>query len=217
VSFHGPEESAKLLENLERRKEKADSPVEEAAIKEQMAAIDRFFGKKIDATYKIEIQFGPNRSMWKPFGGMMSIFLSGTKLHGGGDEKVYICPKEGCNGIVHPQDRLGASVVCKKCQMTWPETQLVGELFFVLTAQKWAEVLERWFMVLESKADIYLKYHRMDIRTQAAIEQERQKGGEFLNKARNVRGMHVYPLHNIIKDTSNGASVRERFLAFVRA
>jgi hypothetical protein len=112
---------------------------------------------------------------------------------------------------------LGSSVVCRKCTMTWPETKLVGELFFVLTSQNWAKVLERWFLLVGSKADIYLKYHRDDIRTQAALEQERQKGGDLLNKARNNRGMHIYPLHNIIRDTSNGANLQDRFLAFVRA
>jgi len=217
VSFHGPEDSAKLRDALETRLERSESPVEEEALKTQMAAFDKFFGQKIDASYKIEIQFGPNRSTWKPFGGMMSIFLSGTQMHGGGDEKVYICPDDSCRGIVHPQDRFGGSVVCRKCNMTWPETKLVGELFFVLTPQHWAEVIEKWFMVLESKADIYLKYHRLDIRVHAEIEQEKQKGGEFLNKARNARGMHIYPLKNIIKDTSHGANLRERFLAFVRA
>jgi hypothetical protein len=215
--FYGPEESLNLRETLEKKAETAISQTESDAIKAQMQAIDKFFQARIEATFKIEVQFGKDRSTWKPCVGMMSIFLSGTKLHGGGDEKLYMCPKEGCDGIIYPNERLGAQVVCRKCNMFWPENDLIGELMFKLTAQNWAKVLEKWFNRLEGKCDIYLKYHPTDIRYAAAQEQLRQKGGDLLNKARNNRGLHIYPMRNIIKDTSNGSAVYDRFLAFVRA
>ena len=169
--FHGPEQSHKLLDALEEKAEGASSENEEQAIRQQMAALDRFFNKgKIDAKFKIELQFGKDRSSWKPFAGAMSLFLSGTKLHGGGDEKLYFCPREDCDGVVFPNDRIGSSVVCRNCQMQWDEESLVGERLYRLTSQNWAEVVTKWFRKVELNADIYLKYHPMDIRSKAAVE-----------------------------------------------
>ena len=218
MTFHGVEESRQLLHKLDRKLEDDDVPEgDRIALQEQRNTIDRLFGKRISASYKIEIQFGKDRSMWKPFHGVMSLLLSGTKLNGGGDEKLYVCPRDDCKGIVFPDDRVGLSVVCRSCEMLWPERKLVGEIFLNLTAQNWAKALVTWFGRLEQKADIYLKYHPTDIRYQASIEQERQKGGELLNRARNKRGLHIYPLRNIIKDTESGADLEGRFFAFINS
>jgi hypothetical protein len=45
----------------------------------------------------------------------------------------------------------------------------------------------------------------------------RNRGGEEIRKARKNRGLHIYPLKNIIKDTGNGAQLYERILAFITA
>jgi hypothetical protein len=220
--FHGAEQSAELREKLEEHRRKGTVPDamsadEEHAVGEQMKAIDAFFAKRVDATYKIEIQFGKERSMMRPFAGALSLYLSGTKLNGGGDEKLYLCPKEGCKGIIYPKERLGAQVMCRECEMMWPENSLIGELFFRLTAQDWASVLLNYFQRLEHRADIYLKYHPTDIRAQTEAEIAGKKKGELVNKARNSRGLHIYPLRNIIRDTSNGADLYGRFKAFITA
>jgi len=49
------------------------------------------------------------------------------------------------------------------------------------------------------------------------MEMARSRGGEAVNKARNNRGLHIYPLKNIIKDTSNGADMYKRILSFIKS
>jgi hypothetical protein len=49
------------------------------------------------------------------------------------------------------------------------------------------------------------------------MEVAKGMGGEALNEARAARGLHIYPLKNIIKDTSAGAQLYDRFLAFIKA
>ena len=47
------------------------------------------------------------------------------------------------------------------------------------------------------------------------MEMARARGGEHIAKARVNRGLHIYPLKNIITDTKNGADLYKRFLAFI--
>jgi hypothetical protein len=225
ADFHGPGASADVYEEHEQHDiELSDD--EALAVAERLKALKKFFGEKVSARYKIEVQFGKARSTWKPFHGAMSIYLSGTKLNGGGDEKLYLCPRDDCDGIILPIDRFVeetkggqaiARVPCPSCQTMWAENDLVGELLFNLVPKDWALAVLKMFARLEHNADLYLKYHREDIRYQAGIEIARHAGGEMLAKARKSRGLHIYPLKNIIKDTGAGAQLYDRILAFINA
>ena len=77
------------------------------------------------------------------------------------------------------------------------------------TTKNLALYIEKLFRELGSNADIYLKFHKTDIRY---IALERAKGPEV---ARRLKGMHIYALKNIIKDTSSGAALVGRFMAFL--
>ena len=235
--FHGPKQSAELQERLSGGfKEGKYIPPEEAqelseeeqeSLKKQMKAVDHFFRDgKVVAQYKIEVQFGKERSTWKPCAGAISLYLSGTKLNGGGDEKLYVCPRKECPGIVPPFKRFvqqakdgttTACVPCPECGTMWPENELVGEVLYRLTPNDWATVILKFFVRLDNNADIYVKYHPTDIRAQTMMEMARARGGEAINKARSNRGLHIYPLKNIIKDTGTGAQLYDRILAFIKA
>jgi len=218
--FYGPEESRRLQERMGQPTISIDdlTPGEREVVKEKMQAIDRLFGgKQLTARFKVEVQFGKGRSTWKPFPGVMSVYLSGSKLHGGGDDKLYLCPEPTCGGIIYPHERAGTQLMCRACDKMWGQDDVVGELFFFLAPPKWAAVIHRMFVRLEHHADIYVKYHPTDIRYQTSMEAARARGGEEINKARANRGLHIYPLKNIIKDTSNGAQLYDRFLTFIRA
>jgi len=217
MSFHGAQESADLFDSLEQKDVGEISASDKQILDEKKAALDKFFAKRIEAKYKIEVQFGKARSTWKPFPGAMSIYLSGTKLHGGGDEKLYLCPDDNCYGIIYPTERLGPSVMCRSCEMMWDENKLVGELMFNLTPANWAQAIHKMFLRLEHKADIYLKYHPEDIRCRAQAEVAKSRQGDMINEARSARALHIYPLQNLIKDTSAGAQLYDRFLAFIQA
>lgn len=223
-TFHGPAESQQLQDSTQIGSISAD---EEIAIRKRMEALDKLLREdKIKAKYKIEVQFGKGRSTWKHFAGAMTVYVSGTKLHGGGDEKLYWCPREDCGGIVPPIQRFVeetkdgrsiARVPCPHCQVMWDENVLIGERLFRLSPRDWATTILRTFIMLDHNADVYVKYHPTDIRYQTEMEMARKRGGEEVNKARKNRGLHIYPLRNIIRDTSNGAVLYDRILAFIKA
>jgi len=220
--FYGPEASQELHERLDREERYSVntddlSDDEQQAIKERMAAFDRLIQQNVNARFKVEVHFGKGRSTWKPFPGALALFLSGERLHGGGDGKIYLCPRSDCGSVIYPHERVGDKVRCRGCGKMWPQQDIIGELLYVLDPPKWATVIHRMFVKLEHNADIYLKYHTTDIRYQTAMEMARNRGGEEVNKSRLRRGLHIYPLKNIIKDTSAGAQLYDRILAFITA
>ena len=225
ADFHGPAESAGLYESHDQQDIEL-SKKEVQAVAEKLQSIDKLFEGKAQAKYKIEVQFGKARSTWKPFHGAMSMYLSGAKLDGGGDEKMYMCPRDDCSGIILPisrhveiteEGKAVARAPCSMCHVMWDENHMTGELFFNLVAKHWATAVHKMFIRLNHNADIYLKYHRDDIRYRAALEMAKHAGGEEVAKARVSRGLHIYPLKNLIKDTGAGSQLYERILAFINA
>lgn len=199
---------------------------EKEVVDKKQKALDELLSTKHLAKYKLEVMFGDDRSMHRPFSGSISFWESGSKLHGGGDSKLYVCDSvvpgreaRGCGAFI-PDSANGLNfIVCPKCNTMWRNEEIVGEIWFRLTMHKWAEVLLKWFQRLEHNADIRLKYARKDIRSVAEREQDHQMGGELLEKARDPesRATAIYPLANIIKDTAAGADLYGRILAFLSA
>lgn len=202
----------------------AVSKEEMAIVEEKIQAMDKLLADKKLAKYKLEVMFGEDRSMHKPFSGVVTWWESGSKLHGGGDNKLYICPgKEragnGCEGLL-PDIVTGLNLIlCPKCKSLWRAEEVHGEVFYRLPMQKWSDVLLSWFLKLGLNADIRIKYARDDIRGAAFKDIEKRMDGEILEKARSFdrRSTSIYSLANIIKDTSAGAGLHERILAFLKA
>ncbi len=204
------------------------SDSEKEAVARKMEALGKILSEKRKARYKLEVFFNDERSMHKPFGGVVTWWESGSKFHGGGDTKMYVCDNngdyphlegKGC-GALMPESSSGMSfLVCPKCGALWKNEEVVGEIFYRLPMQHWATVLLTWFRRLDLDADIRIKYARDDIRDAAMKEVERDRGGELLHRVRSEerRSVSVYPLVNIIKDTSAGADIHQRILAFLRA
>jgi hypothetical protein len=200
------------------------TPEEQRVIEERMRELDIILAEKKRATYKLEVMFNDERSFHKPFGGTVTWWESGTKLHGGGDAKIYLCPgKErkgnGCEAFLLDKATGLNFIVCGACGSLWRGDQVFGEVYYKLPMEKWADVLLSWFRRLGLDADIRIKYARDDIRSAAMGEQERMRGGELLQNARSDerRSSSIYPLERIIKDTSAGADLHSRILAFLRA
>ena len=182
------------------------------------------------AKYKIEIHFGKSRTTKGPNVGALTVFESGNRLNGEGDEMMYICSQRdsglalnapgykdkpiqrgtgGCGAYIPGSAIRGGIANCPNCGSLINAEQLTSTQLFNLTTDSLAEKLCRWFEQLESNCDIYLKYHPTDIRYKA------MESTEGLDKARMLRGLTIYPLANIIKDTSNGASLKKRFVALL--
>lgn len=179
----------------------------------------------LKATYKIEILFGKARSTaQKPTPGVVSFWVSGNRLHGGGDEKLYLCPgsslkKNGCQHPLIDHFNNAAGIVCPSCGTIWKHEQVVGELLLNLPMQQWADVVMTYFKLLNQDCDIYLKFAPEDIRsvTKAQVEKATWKGTQVLERARNKRAKACYRLRNILSDISAGADLLKRFRAFLTA
>lgn len=191
-------------------------------LEKKKAAFDAVLAAEQKAKYKIEVLFAHTRKVHGPSVGMLSIWQSGSKFHGGGDTKMYWCPasdlkKADCNGVIPDSSQGYGYLVCPSCGNTWKGEQVTGELLFKLDAWKWAEVLVKHYVRLQHNADIYLKYPRIDLRVASDKEQAKQLMGEELAKARSERQLYIYPLANIIKDTSSGSDLLNRFHALLTA
>ena len=190
------------------------------------------------AAYKIEVLFGPRRTVQGPNVCLVQLWESGKHFHGGGDALMYVCldgrklkssataaiytglvkdPSQfewvgGCGKAIPGQNIRGGMALCPSCQRA-SNARFAAHLlpFSGVTSRKLAEVLEVIFVQLNGNADIYCKYFRDDIRYQAM---QRTYGEE---KARRHKGMHIYPLERIVQDTANGSSVQNQIFKFLTA
>jgi hypothetical protein len=188
----------------------------------KMAAMDALFAELGKAKYKIEILFGSGLSMNKPSVGAVSFWESGSKFHGGGDAKLYMCPgaklgKSDCTQLIPDSANGYGHLVCPKCGSVWKGDDVIGEVFARMSMQHWSELILYYFNKMSHNADIRIKYPPDDIRSIAMQEQYKDLGGERLGDARRKRAVAIYPLRNIITDTSNGADLLGRFYAFLTA
>ena len=230
--FFGPKESQALRDRLGSQDLGKLNEKEEHAIKERMAATDKFFSDQVKAKYKLEIQFYEKRSTIEPCAGVMSFLLSGNRLHGGGDSKVYLCPVDRCYGVIDPTDcqlvdldanafnpdlsKIPLKVVCPKCRNISLSANLWGERLLKLNTQGWATAIYDNFRYLDSCADVRLTFHHADLHSLTQSEMNRGANGAIIVEARRRRQKAVYPWRNILRDTAHGADLQKRFLAFVR-
>lgn len=226
--FYGPEASRAFRDRLSSQPLSKISDDEEAAIKQKMAAVDKLFADQVKAKYRLEIQFSEARSVWKPFAGVMYFLLNGNRFHGGGDSKVYLCADTACYGVIDPTEHSVVNldedpeqikpvkVVCPKCRKVFLATELWGERCLNLVPTDWAKAVLLNFGYLGNNADVSLTFHHKELQSRTFSDLSKNAGGDILNESRRWREKAVYPLRNIIKDTSNGADLYDRFLAFIK-
>lgn len=191
-------------------------------LKQRMAAMDKLLAEHKKAKYKIELLFQAKRSGRTAFAGALSLWESGAKLHGGGDTKIYECPARAkkisdCQGLIPDASQGYGFLVCPDCKKVWKGEDVHGEVFARLTTDGWAQLVYKYFARLGHNADIYVKSPKVDIRQVAQLEQVKQMMGEKLSSARTRREVYIYPLRNIIQDTSAGADLLGRFRALLSA
>ncbi len=189
---------------------------------------------KEKADYKIQIWFKSDRSMHSPIAFTLSFWESGKRMHGGGDEMMFICKRNedakdvtpfevasvskgkasarGCGSLIPGEMVLpGGLAVCPHCGVKHKSTEIGDSIFYRATIDNAAKILETWWRKLDGNADIYAKYSPTDPRTKMMY----QNYNHIV--AREKKGLTIYPLKNILKDTSAGASVFSRFKAFITA
>jgi hypothetical protein len=186
--------------------------------------------------------FHRNRSSLshKPSPAMVTIWESGRRLHGGGDEKMYWCGYQDCGKPI-PSDDFGyMHVVCRHCKREMfldPDARtlhlknlkaerrnsdgieklpiVVGEKLTNLTPPNLAELLVKTWYQLEGLADVYFKYSPYEIRYDKAHETARDM--DNLERARVQRMPGIYTLKRIREDIANGSDLKGRFLAMIVA
>lgn len=182
--------------------------------------------------YKIQIMFKSDRSDRAPIAFSLSFWESGKRLHGGGDEMMFVCrrhqdaPRVGPGDIVRPSqlaspngcgnlipgDMISGNVaICPHCNSRHLTSQIGDSVFYRAGAEEAAAIIANWWRRLECSADLFAKYLPADPRTAY------MRSTEGVLKARRLRGLTIYPLARIIKDTSSGATVESRFKAFILA
>lgn len=183
--------------------------------------------------YKIQILFHSKRSDHNPMTWAISFWESGKRLHGGGDEMMFICrrhsdakkirpPMEavtsrvvvtptGCDGLISGGIAQLGTIVCPTCGSKHETDQIADSLHYHGDANKCAQVLEYWWRKLDCNADLYAKYRSDDPRTMLMAKTY----GVW--KAKQKKGLTIYPLPRIMADLNAGASALNRFKAFVTA
>lgn len=185
------------------------------------------------AKYKIQIWFQSARHTQGPVTYSISFWESGKRLHGGGDEMMFICrrhdrakpiapfeavsPKappgsKGCGKLIPGGvAELTGVLLCPHCG-TKHRTDEVGDAVLYRTSiEKASEILATWWRKLDCNADIYVKYCPTDPRV---ILMSKTMSPQV---AREKKGLTIYPLANILKDTLVGATVESRFKALLTA
>lgn len=171
----------------------------------------------IRAGYKIEIMFGPKRTPQGPNAVLIQMWESGRRLNGEGDDLMYWCKsvdrgnQSGCGGPI-PSGAIHVGIAhCPHCNNMIRADKLTGQYVLRgISTVKLAEEIEKIFHSLKDNADIYCKYNPDDIRYQAMMKENPERG-------RRLRGLFIYPLRNIIKDTAAGSTLQARFRAFLSA
>jgi len=190
--------------------------------------------KRLKADYKIQVWFRHNRKLFGDNTFTLSFWESGKRLHGGGDEKMFVCRrlhnapqpnrrdslalknpdsvgKKGCDHLIPGGIMQAGIVVCPNCNMRHQSEYLVDSILYEADMTRASEIIEGWWRKLGSNADIYVKYAPDDPRT---LLQADRYGYE---KARARKGLTIYPLDRIITDTAGGASVQGRFRSLLVA
>jgi hypothetical protein len=201
-------------------------------IGEETKKNDEEMAKK--AKFKIQLWFKSDRHLTGVVAYTLSFWESGKRLHGGGDEMMFICRRHEGAPLVAPFDvarspaknmtsrgcgklipgelaQLGDVIVCPHCGTRHRTDQIGDSVFYRTTMDKAADVLASWWRKLDCDADIYVKYSPKDPRTLLMAS------ATDIATARRMKGLTVYPLARIIKDTLAGATVESRFKALLTA
>jgi hypothetical protein len=193
-----------------------DEAIERAKKAPEDKEVLETFNGEIRAKWKIEVTFVKDRTLTGLNALGIQVWESGKHFNGGGDALAFFCKDSrkdedaGCWGII-PQDNVGPNGVayCPNCKRAINADYLTNMKIGNAYMDTLAKELAKLFRQLGSNADIYIKFHKTDIRY---IALERAKGPDM---ARKLKGMHIYPLKNILKDTANGADLTNRFKAFI--
>ncbi len=170
---------------------------------------------EVRAKFKLEIKFRQDRKSFGYNAISWQAYESGKHLHGGGDELIYWCIAKrgdgGCGAYITGNNIIQGVALCTNCKRQINAEMLTANFVINMSIKKLADESAKLWTKLDGSADLYCKFSREDIRYKIM---EEKVGAD---RARELQGLLIYPLANIIKDTAAGASLSSRFEAFFRS
>lgn len=230
------DEGEELPDHQDGQEEMSDAAVKEILASESVEQLERA-GKHSRAKWKIAVWIKSERSIKKPLAFTLSVWESGKRLHGGGDESTYFChrnpnaPKpvlpsfmamgkksfrlpmsvDGCNSVIPGELSAQGRVMCPSCGITWDTEHIGDSIFYRVPVEVAATLITDWFRKLDGDCDIYLKYRDEDVRVKMMA------AAYGLHEARRLKGLCIYPLFKIVADTAGGATLESRFKTLLLA
>jgi len=191
----------------------------------------------LSAPYKIQVLFGKDRTSEGPNIIVLTVYMSGRWLNGEGDAQAFWCMEKdkviggkvvpgraGCGRIIPPwhshaasaRDEAGKQVAVMVVECPWCGGSINGDnitdaRYFRASTRDLADIIAHAWDSTEGKADIYMKHSPGDLRV------VRLGNVVGMEKARELRGLCIYPLAHIFRDTGAGKPLRECFYDFLRA
>lgn len=181
--------------------------------------LDNLYGER-PAKYKIEVIFPPRRKHNEAVACAVTLFKSGKKLHGGGDELIYVCRNErdatiGCGSPLKENPLIGTvdgGVVtvfhCATCNKYVNRELLASTILYKLPVKTIAKNIYNLFRKLDSDADIYLKHMKADIREASLSKGKMEEIPTQVEYA-------IYTLKSILKDTANNSQIVKKIEDFL--
>lgn len=172
------------------------------------------------ARYRVELIFTKPRVYSGPSVAMLSVWLSGAKFHGGGDETVHICPgkhigKNNCEAVLPELGDGEGHLVCPACLTAWKPSEVIGQVIYNVPLAQYGEILAKWFVRLQGSVDFYVKHAYGDLR--AATHADPMKIEVAVEGARQKRVRYIYRAGALLRDTSAGADLVSALRAFITA
>lgn len=171
----------------------------------------------IVAKYKIEVRFEKGRTVTGPNLVSLTLWESGKLFSGGGDESMFFCKDgtrengEGCWSPIFNTNIRGGIAWCPTCNKAVDTRVCSVQKSGKVTTRNLANELVKLFNQLESSVDVYVKYDKSDPHF---LQMMRNKGRAV---AERLKGLHIYTLKGILRDTAGGANLSDRFYAFLTA
>jgi hypothetical protein len=192
------------------------------------------------AKYKIELFMGTKRTGRGLTPVILTIWESGRRFHGGGDDKMYWCGYSACGKPLTSSNFGYAHVVCPTCHKESfldPQAKkdhiaslvrdnrpvndldklpiISGEKYCNLTTDHIADLLVATFNDLERDADFYFKHQTVDMRYDKL--HETTKDMDKLDLARIKREPAIYSLDRLLVDLANRSDLKKKLLTFLTA
>jgi hypothetical protein len=210
----------------------------EAAVEDDKKAVAQERARR--GAVKIQIAFHSKRD---PVGDQnvaaISFWESAKRLHGGGDQLIYVCARAlnapkirakdvagvaattvsdaylsrgGCGGLIRTEEVSASGMaVCPHCQARHRTEWLMDQRVMRASLSEIAAFVVRFWDQLQGDCDITVIYDPTDKLSLLNTSMSRY----IQRHQRATKG--IYTKESLIRDTLTGASVVERILAFLRA